>query len=247
MITMKGISKRFGRVTALDDINVTIPRGVITAVIGPNASGKTTLNRIILGLVRQDAGVVTIDGEPIGDSPEYRSKIGYMPQAARYPDNLSASDIFSMLSDLRDDGRARDTELIETLGIEKYFNAPLWTLSGGMRQRVSAALAFYFAPPILVLDEPTSALDPLSSASFKEKILQSRANGTTVVITSHILSELDELAEHIVLLLDGRLHFAGARSSLLEETGESTLEKAVVHLLRQHAAGEAATNQVAIR
>ncbi len=247
MITMNGISKRFGRVTALDNINLTIPRGLVTAVIGPNASGKTTLNRIILGLVRQDSGVVTVDGEAIGDSPDYRSKIGYMPQAARYPDNLSAADVFAMLSDLRADGRERDSELIETLGIEKYFKAPLWTLSGGMRQRVSAALAFYFSPPVLVLDEPTSALDPLSSAAFKEKILRSRAQGTTVVITSHILSELDQLAEHIVLLLDGRLHFAGSRSCLIEETGESTLEKAVVRLLRQHAAGEATTPQVAMR
>jgi Cu-processing system ATP-binding protein len=238
MITLQHVSKQFGRVNALNDVTVHLPKGVITAVIGPNASGKTTLNRIVLGLVRPDSGVVSIDGERIGDRPDYRAKIGYMPQAARYPDNLSAADVFAMLADLRGTDQARDTELIETLGIKPYFKVPLWTLSGGMRQRVSAALAFYFNPPILVLDEPTSALDPLSSATFKDKVLRSRARGTTVVITSHILSELDALAEHIVLLLDGRVHFAGPRAHLVETTGESTLERAVVHLLRQHAAGD---------
>lgn len=244
MIALEKISKRFGRVCALDNVTVTIPAGVVTAVIGPNASGKTTLNRIVLGLVRPDSGHVTIDGERIGDAPDYRAKIGYMPQIARYPDNLSASDIFSMLSDLRADGSPRDPELVETLGIKPYFDVPLWTLSGGMRQRVNAALAFYFAPPILVLDEPTSALDPLSSAVFKEKVRRSRTAGTTIVITSHILSELDELAEHIVLLVEGRLYFAGSRATLCDNTGESTLEKAVVRLLREHAAGQPSASMV---
>ena len=243
MIQVRGVSKRFGSVQVLRDIDVDIPQGEVTAIIGPNASGKTTFNRILLGLVRPDAGEILFDGASIIGESAYRSRIGYMPQAARFPENLCAGDVFEMIANLRGSSpQLRDNELLATLSLGPILRTPVRQLSGGTRQRVNAALAFLLQPELLILDEPTAALDPLSSGILKDKIRKERANGRTFIMTSHVLSELEGLADRIVFLLDGTVRFAGRTDDLLRETGERGLERAVAAMMRTstHVHSEAA-------
>lgn len=232
MIQARGVSKSFGAIRVLKGIDVDIPKGEITAIIGPNASGKTTFNRILLGLVQPDAGDILFDGASIVGKSAYRERIGYMPQAPRFPENLCAGDVFEMMANLRGAPTLRDNELLDTLGMASILRTPFRQLSGGTRQRVNAALAFLFQPELLILDEPTAALDPVSSSILKDKIRAERSNGRTFIITSHVLSELEELADHIIFLLDGTVRFAGRPQELMAATGEMRLERAVAAVMR---------------
>jgi Cu-processing system ATP-binding protein len=231
MIRARGLSKSFGPIKVLQGIDVDIPRGEVTAIVGPNASGKTTFNRILLGLVRPDAGEILFDGAPIIGQSAYRERIGYMPQAARFPENLSAGDVFEMIANLRG-VKQRDNELLATLDLASILRTPFRQLSGGTRQRVNAALAFLFQPEVLILDEPTAALDPVSSSILKDKIRAERSNGRTFIVTSHVLSEIEELADRIIFLLDGTVRFAGRPQELMSATGELGLERAVAAVMR---------------
>lgn len=232
MIEARGVRKTYGALTVLRDVDIDVPRGEITAIIGPNASGKTTFNKIVLGLVGADAGEIRVDGASIRGQAAYRARIGYMQQAARFPENLRAADVIAMLTHLRGDAVRRDDELIDALVLGPSLNVPMRLLSGGTRQRVNAALAFLFCPDLLILDEPTAALDPISSSLLKDKILAERSRGRTFVLTSHVLSELQELADRIVFLLDGGVRFAGRLQDLLADTGEPTLERAVARVMQ---------------
>lgn len=234
MISARGITKAFGALTVLDHVDLELARGKVTAIIGPNAAGKTTLNKMILGLVRPDAGSLLVDGRRVDGGANYRAGIGYMQQAPRFPENLCAADIFAMVSDLRDSPAGRDDELIDLLGLAAVLRTPMRVLSGGTRQRINAALAFLFRPALMILDEPTAALDPVSSSALKDKIRRARAEGVTFVVTSHVLAELEELADEVVFLLDGRVRFAGPPTALMHEAGERSLERAAARLMREH-------------
>ncbi|MEO0556687.1 MAG: ABC transporter ATP-binding protein [Bacteroidota bacterium] len=233
LVDVTGLAKRFGRLEVLRGVDVGFRRARVTAVIGPNGSGKTTLIKAVLGLVRPDAGTVAFDGEIVepGDVT-YRSRVGYMPQRAAFPENLTGREVLTMLRDLRaGDARQLDEMLLQTLALEPELDKPLRTLSGGNRQKVNAAVAFLFRPDLIVLDEPTAGLDPVASSALKEAIRSAKARGVTFVLTSHIVSELEELADDIVFLLDGRALFAGTTDDLKRETGEDRLERAIAHLM----------------
>lgn len=232
MIVARGLRKRFGRLPVLSDVDLDVAPGQVTAIVGPNASGKTTFNKIVLGLVRRDAGDVRFDGQPIDGDAAYRARIGYMPQIARFPENVCARDIVRMLTDLRGPGQARDEELVELLALGPVLRTPLRVLSGGTRQRINAALAFLFRPELLILDEPTAGLDPISSSTLKDKILRERSAGRTFIVTSHVLSELEELADRIAFLLDGAIRFDGTLQELKQSTRQPTVERAIAQLMR---------------
>lgn len=232
MISARGIRKRFGRLQVLNGVDLDVGPGSVTAIVGPNASGKTTFNRIILGLVRPDAGELVFRGERLNGKANYREQIGYMPQIARYPENLSGRDIMAMVRDVRGNAVPRDEELVETLQLGPVLDTPFRVLSGGTKQRINAAIAFLFRAELLILDEPTAGLDPISAGTLKEKIRRERDAGRALIITSHVLSELDEIADRIAFLLDGTLQFSGSRLDLLNSTGESTLERAIARLMR---------------
>jgi Cu-processing system ATP-binding protein len=231
MIQISSLSKRFGRVEVLRGVDLRIARGHVVGLVGPNGAGKTTLIKTILGLTHADSGAIRIDGEPIGDDVSYRAHIGYMPQIARFPENLSAAELFAMLGDLRGASTSLDEELVTKLGLESQLDRPLRVLSGGTRQKVNACLAFLFHPKTLILDEPTAGLDPLSSAILKDKILAARAAGTTVVITSHIMSELEELCDDVAFLLDGVVRYMGPVRELTSTTRQVNLERAIAALM----------------
>jgi Cu-processing system ATP-binding protein len=243
MIRIAGLTKRFGALHVLRDVDLEIGDGKVTAIVGPNGAGKTTLMKTILGLTRSDAGKILIDGERVGDDPAYRSLVGYMPQIARFPQNLSAAELIAMLRDLRGEDAEIDDELVRRFRLEGQLAKPLRVLSGGTRQKVNAVLAFLFRPELLVLDEPTAGLDPVSSGILKDKIAAVRDAGRTVLVTSHVLSELDALADDIAFLVDGRLRYAGSVHDLKVATRQLSLERAVAQVMVQdegEGAGEGA-------
>jgi Cu-processing system ATP-binding protein len=240
LVSVRGLHKRFGVRTVLHDVSLDIPRGAVTAIIGPNGAGKTTLNKALLGLVRADAGTVLFDGLDTAGRIDHRARIGYMPQLPRFPESFTAGDVLNLLRDLRGERSARDESLVEAFALAPLLGQPARALSGGQRQRLNAAAAFLFAPDLLLLDEPTAGLDPVASGLLKDKIREVRDAGRAVVITSHILSELEQLADHIVFLLEGRVRWTGALDTLLQLAGDTTLERAIARLMQDASlAGEA--------
>jgi len=231
MIWIKNLEKKFGSVKALDDVTMSVAEGSVTAILGPNASGKSTLIKCILGLVHPDKGDIFIDDDPIRGKWLYRSRIGYMPQIAKFPDNLTVGEVFSMLKDIRQICPHVDEELYHKYKLAAIARRPLRVLSGGTRQKVNAAIAFLFSPEILILDEPTVGLDPLSAIVFKDKVKKERDNGRTVILTSHLASEVEQLADKIVYMIDGRPYFDGSIIDLKEKTGERKLERAIVRMM----------------
>ena len=235
MIRITGLTKRFGALHVLRGLDLDIADGRVTAIVGPNGAGKTTLMKTILGLTRGDGGTILVDGERVGDDPSYRTRLGYMPQIARFPENLSAAELIAMVRDLRGDDVAVDDDLIAGFDLEDQLRKPLRTLSGGTRQKVNAVLAFLFRPSLLVLDEPTSGLDPVSSATLKTKIAEVRDAGRTVIVTSHVLSDLEAIADDIVFLNEGRVGFAGRVHDLKLATRQLSLERAIAHVMAEDA------------
>jgi Cu-processing system ATP-binding protein len=231
MIRVSGLRKRYGAHEALRGVSLELRPGAVTALVGPNASGKSTLIKAMLGLVRPDAGVVTIGNVPVDHAGEYRKAIGYMPPLARFPENLSVADVIGLVSAFRP-GVARDDELIEAFHLVREMDRPVRTLSGGTRQKVSAAIAFLFRPAMLILDEPTAGLDPLSATILKEKIRAVRADGRSVLITSHVSAELEGLCDDVAFICDGEIGFSGSFNSLLDQVGERRLEGAIASLVR---------------
>ena len=232
MISAKNITKKFGKLKALDDVSVAFSKGECIALLGPNGCGKTTLIKSILGMVVPDSGSILFNNEPITNRWMYRSQIGYMPQIGRYPENMTIAQIIGMMKDIRKGNNIKpDEELVKSFGLNNMLQKKMRTLSGGTTQKVSAALAFMFHPDVLILDEPTAGLDPLSSEKLKEKIIKEKEKGKLVLITSHILSELDDLITQVFYMQEGRLLFHKKLSELREETGELKLSGAIAKIM----------------
>lgn len=227
MIHIENLVKSFGKLAVLKNVSLDFPAGEVVALIGPNGSGKTTLIKSILGLVVPDGGTLTLDGQNILQGWEYRSQIGYMPQIGRYPEQMKIRQVFEMMKDLRSSVKSLDEELIADFGLQVMMEKRMGTLSGGTRQKVSAALAFMFQPKLYILDEPTAGLDPVASEHLKNKILKQKKQGSLTLVTSHNMSEVEELADRVVFLVDGVVKFNLTISELLEGTGESKLGKAL--------------------
>ncbi len=228
MIVASHVSKKFGTLEALSDVSFTCNKGECIALIGPNGSGKTTLIKSILGMVVCSGGSIKFNGKLILNDWQYRAQIGYMPQTGRYPDNMSIGQVIAMMKDIRKaDSAMTDEELIEKFGLRSIMNKRMRTLSGGTRQKVSAALAFLFNPEVLILDEPTAGLDPVASEILKDKIITQIKGGKLIMITSHVLSELDDLVTQVIYMQDGKLCFHKRIEDLRTDTGQEKLSKAI--------------------
>jgi len=236
MIIATNVSKQFGKLKALNDVSVTCNKGECIALIGPNGSGKTTLIKSILGMVVPDNGFITFNGKNILHDWMYREFIGYMPQTGRYPENMTIGQVLDMMKDIRKQNKNRqlDEELVNAFGLDGLLSKRMRTLSGGTTQKVSAALAFLFNPDVLILDEPTAGLDPVASELLKEKIIKEKKKGKLVLITSHILSELDDLVTQIIYMQDGNLVFHKSIENLRKDTGENTLSKAIANVMMKN-------------
>ena len=233
VVSASGVTKSFGGVHALRGVDLSVKAGRVTAILGPNGAGKSTLIKLLLGLTRADNGLLAVHGTVVGSDPAYRAGIGYMPQHARFPENLSGREVVRLLRDLRGGAMPEDDELFDAFGLAAELDKPVRTLSGGTRQKLNAAVAFMFRPPLLVLDEPTAGLDPVASSVLKAKILRVRHAGTSVLLVSHVLAELEELVDDVVFLLDGSVEFQGSLRRLKEATGEHRLERAIARLMQR--------------
>lgn len=234
MIEVSGVNKRFGKLEVLRNVSAVFGKGSSYAIVGPNGSGKTTLIKSILGMVIPDSGDISVDGESVKGHWSYREKIGYMPQIGRYPDNMKIGQLLNMIRDLRPHVTSTDDELIEELHLNELFDKRMHTLSGGTRQKVSAAISFLFDPAILILDEPTAGLDPLSVEILKAKILKEKGRGKVFLITSHIMSDLDELSSDILYIEEGIVRYANPIAELKKETGEEKLGRAIAGMMRRN-------------
>lgn len=233
MISIDKVSKNFGALTALDQVSLALNAGKSYALIGPNGSGKTTLIKSILGLVLPTSGNIYFDGKSIFRDWKYREKIGYMPQIGRYPENMRIGQLMDMMKNIRQDKPKIDEELIDAFKLYKIYDKRIHALSGGTRQKVSASLAFMFHAPVLILDEPTAGLDPVSVEILKEKIIHEKRMGKLLIITSHILSDLDEIATEMVYMFEGKIQYNNSIEALKSETNETKLNKAIATLIRQ--------------
>jgi Cu-processing system ATP-binding protein len=234
MIRIENINKRFKKLQALININAELEKGQVISLIGPNGSGKTTLIKCILGLVKPDNGKIYFNNETINDTVEYRKYIGYMPQTGRYPENMKIGQLFRMVKNLRQSEKRIDEELYYKFKLDGILDKSVRVLSGGTRQKVSAALAFLFDPEVLILDEPTAGLDPLASEIMKVKIISEKEKGKLILITSHILSDLEELTSDIMYMQEGKLIFFKSMPELQLETGQEKLSKAIAWIMKNN-------------
>ncbi len=232
MIEVKQITKHFGKFKALDDLNLTLNQGESIALIGPNGCGKTTLIKSILGMVLPEKGDIIFDGKNIQKDISYRNHIGYMPQIGRYPENMTIGQVIEMVKGIRNCTLPLDYTLYNEFEIEKLLHKKMRTLSGGTTQKVSATLAFMFPAKLLILDEPTAGLDPIASEILKQKIIDARNKGVLVLITSHLLSELENIVSQIIFMQEGKVILHKDTELLKKSTGQDSIAQSIVHLLK---------------
>ncbi len=234
MIEIKNLYKKFGKVEVLKALDLSInpdaSEGAIFAVLGPNGSGKTTLIKSILGMVIPNKGQIEIQGKSILKKHQYRNNINYLPQIANFPSNLSVKELIKMVKNLRPKP-ASDQDLINLFGLDQFLDKKLGNLSGGTKQKVNILLTFMFDSELIILDEPTTGLDPISLLNLKKIILTEKEKGKTILITSHIMSFVEEMADEIVFLLDGKIYFKGTLATIKEQTKQTDLEHAIAAIL----------------
>ena len=205
MVNAQNVTKKYDDFKALDDLSLEVNRGGAWALLGPNGAGKTTFLKCLLGLKEFD-GLIQIDGIDIQRDPKKaKSLIGYVPQHPALYDDLSVQEELRYFGDMRDVKRSRVRELIEFVGLEAWARQPVGALSGGMKQRLMLAVALLSDPPVLLLDEPTANLDVRRQLEFRNLIKLLVDEGKTVVLTTHLLGDVDHVAEQIMLLNKGKL------------------------------------------
>lgn len=233
MVSIQNLHKKFNKNIVLSGIDLEIDSGGIFAVLGPNGSGKTTLIKSILGMVIPNKGEISVLGENIKKNSSYRNNIDYLPQIANFPSNLKVKELIKMIKDLRNN-TSEDERLIELFDLDPFLNKKLGNLSGGTKQKVNIVLAFMFDSPLIILDEPTTGLDPISLLHLKELIQTEKARGKTILITSHIMSFVEEVADQIVFLLEGKIYFKGSINALKKSTDQPDFEHAIASILTQN-------------
>ena len=234
MIEIKNLTKKFNKFTALNQVNIRFNDGHSVALIGPNGCGKTTLIKCILGLNVVEDGDILVNNESVKEHYLYRKNIGYMPQIGRYPENMTIAQTIQMIKDTRKVSESElDTELLEAFELKSIFDKKMRTLSGGTTQKVSAVLAFLFNPGIIILDEPTAGLDPLASEILKNKIIKEKNKGKLIIITSHLLSELDDIVSEIVFMNEGKVIVQQSVTDLMTERKSEKISESIISILKE--------------
>jgi Cu-processing system ATP-binding protein len=230
MIEFKNLHKRFGKLVVLDGLDLEISKGGIFAILGPNGSGKTTLIKCLLGMVIPNKGDIIFEKKSVLRQWAYRNNLNYLPQIANFPPNLTVLELIKMVKNLRPK-TANEQELIELFGLKSFLDKKLGNLSGGTKQKVNIVLAFMFDSDLIVLDEPTNGLDPIALIHLKDILQKEKDKGKTILITTHIMSFVDEVADEIVFLLDGKIYFKGTIDALKKQTNNDNLEHAIANLI----------------
>jgi Cu-processing system ATP-binding protein len=221
MIQIKNLSKSYNKIKVLDDISLDIKDGEVSALLGPNGGGKTTLIKSILGLRFPDSGIILKNSDTLTKIP-----IGYMPQIPNFPDNLKVIEIMEIIEKLESIPPFDKEYLIDSLNMSLILTKRFCELSGGMKQKVNILQCFSFRKSIYILDEPTSSLDP--EMSYFLKYLIKKKENTTILFTSHILSEVQELAGRIILLVEGKLLFHGTGTEAIKKYNKTNLEDSLL-------------------
>ncbi len=230
MIKIQNLHKSYGKRKVLNNINLNINQGVC-AILGPNASGKTTLNKCLLGMTFPEQGSIYINENNIANNYDYKKDINYLPQIANFPNNLSVYEVIRMIKDLRNLEEISEIYLLDALKLYSFWDEKINSLSGGTKQKVNILLAFLFDHPILILDEPTTGLDPSAIITLKRLIKTEKEKGKTILITSHILDFVEQVADEIIYLLNGEVFYKGTIECLKNRTNQQNLEQAIATLI----------------
>tara|TARA_B100000408_G_scaffold99799_1_gene77148 strand:- start:762 stop:1679 length:918 start_codon:yes stop_codon:yes gene_type:complete len=216
-INATNVTKAYGDFKAIDDLSLKVDKGGVWALLGPNGAGKTTFLKCILGL-REFSGTISIEGYDIVKNPKQaKMQIGYVPQHPTLYDELSVQETLRYFGDMRNVKRSRLKELLEFVGLELWARQPASALSGGMKQRLMLAVALLSDPPTLLLDEPTANLDVRRQLEFRDLINLLVSEGKTVVLTTHLLGDVDQVAKKIMLINKGKLVIKSSVADLFKE------------------------------
>ncbi len=238
MIQIVNLTKKFGKITAVKNLNIEIKKGELYGILGPNGAGKTTVVRILCGALKPTEGTISVKGYDILEHPiKVKAMLGYLPEEPNFYERLTARkmlEFFSELYGVNDDDRI--DELLDMVGILERADSQISTFSKGMRQRLGIARAILHDPEILILDEPTMGLDPESARSMRDFVLQHKRE-KTIIMCTHYMNEADELCDRIGIMNKGELIAEGTSQQLKEsvrraEDEEPSLEDVFVRLVR---------------
>jgi len=206
IVEIKGLTKDYEGVRAVDNLSLEIEKGEIFALLGPNGAGKTTTIKSMLGLIFPTAGEIKINGfDVLKEGKKAKENIGYLPERVAFYDNLTAIQTMEFYAELRGAGRKECIELLMDVGLDGEMDKKVGNYSKGMMQRLGLAQAMIGNPSLLILDEPTGGLDPRGSWQIRQKIKELNENGTTIFLSSHILSEVQEVSSRVAILNHGKL------------------------------------------
>src|ERR687891_981260 len=234
MIRTSGLVKRYGKVVALDGLDLEVPKGTVLALLGPNGAGKTTAIRILTTLLEPDEGSAEVAGLDVRtEGHKVRERIGLSGQTAAVDEHLTGYENLEMVARLyhlgRAKSRARARELLERVELDEAADRPAKTYSGGMRRRLDLAAALVASPEVLFLDEPTTGLDPRSRVQMWETIHELVSNGSTLLLTTQYMEEADRLADDIVVIDRGRMIAHGTSDELKTQIGGERIETVVAN------------------
>ena len=234
-LELRGLSKSYGTHAAVDQVDLSLATGESLAIIGHNGAGKTTLMKLVLGLTRPSAGTIRRqsrrDGIPDGGGPN--DSVGFLPESVAFPGTISARQMLLFYARLKHSGKRQCEELLSLVGLADAADQKISTFSKGMRQRLGLAQALLGTPDLLLLDEPTSGLDPFLRAHFYEIIGARQAAGTSVIISSHALTEIEARTDRIVIMKNGRIIVQGSLAQLRQQAALP------IHILVRHQPGQA--------
>lgn len=216
VIEVSSLTRRYGDITAVDDISLSVTQGEMFGLIGPNGAGKSTLFKLMLGLIAPSAGEIRVHGVLI-DGPEFRAvrrRIGYLPESFVTYDNLTGLEVLRLFADLKQVPRNSCAALLARVGLQDAAGRRVSGYSKGMRQRLGFAQALLGKPDLIFLDEPTNGLDPQGIHDFYDILRQVQTDGATVILTSHILAEIQERADRLMILQNGRIAAQGTLAQL---------------------------------
>jgi ABC-2 type transport system ATP-binding protein len=229
MITATSLTKRYRRIAAVDGATFTCQPGSITGFLGRNGAGKSTTLRMLVGLTRPDAGSSTVAGKPFADLPNPARTVGTLLDAAAFHDGRNGRETLQIACTMTGMPKARAEHLLDAVGLAADANRRVGTYSLGMRQRLGLAHALIGEPSVLILDEPANGLDPEGIAWIRTELRDFAGRGGTVLLSSHLLAEVQATADHLVIIDQGRVVASGTQRSLLAGTGQ-TLEELFLSL-----------------